>query len=100
MIAEAVDLVPDLFESAGPSTSHTNNQGRREICEVSVYASWKRKHEELKPHVYVTLQQLPFSIGLNLQPEDARELAANLVRGAVLAEATQAALDEELQKVS
>lgn len=98
MIAAAVEVVPDLWESAGDCVCWLAHSGQLSNTGVNVYASWRRDQGQQVPHAYLILGSGPLSLGLSLLPEQARELAAQLVRAAELAEATQAALDEELQK--
>lgn len=100
MIAEAAEVVPDLWESVGDWVCWINHVGEISDTGANVYASWSRDRGHKAPHAHLSLGSGPLSIGLSLLPEQARELAAQLVRAAGLAEATQAALDEELQKVS
>lgn len=98
MIAAAVEVVPNLWESVGAWVCWIDHTGQLSDTGVNVYASWSRDRIQQMPHAHLVLGYGPLSLGLSLLPEQARELAAQLVRAAELAEATQMALDEELQK--
>ena len=95
MIAAATDVVPDLWENAGDWVPWVESDGQLCRTGASVFASWRRESSKQMPHVHLAFSDGPFSLGLSLLPGQARDLAAQLVRAAELAEATQAALDAE-----
>ena len=89
-VVEATVL--NLWESCGdwvPTTKANHENGSEYL---NVYACWKSERAHEVPHVYVSMQCGSMSIGADFLPANARALAANLILGAELAEATAMAI--------
>jgi len=94
MSAVVVELVPNLWECSGESI----NQMEMTRGRLSIYAAWDRKRSSVAPHVYTTLNDGSCHIGINLTPNQARDLSEQLVSAADQCDAHAALLVAEEEK--
>jgi len=88
--------VPKLWENTAEAVPSMDIDGQVGGPFFGVYASWNGKGSDIRPPgVYVTSVAAPFYLGLYLHPDNARELAAGLLKAADLADATRAALNAD-----